>query len=178
MASLTYKLDSSSLTTTTINVYSLAAGSHTLVVTAVDGMGNTSSTNLTFVLNPSLTGLKDAVIAGYNTGSITASEDSTLLSILNNTSKTEATNLSNFYSAVSSSGKAITSAEATILESWEQNLAYRVAHGLPAADLPRSASRSGRARTEAARHRRTHHSRHAGRHRARARRASARRRSR
>ena len=80
VASLRATLDGVALSSSTINVETLTAGVHTIVATAADGLGNTSTVTLTLTLHPSLTGIEDAVKAGYSAGSISAaSEETTLL---------------------------------------------------------------------------------------------------
>jgi hypothetical protein len=120
VSSLKIVLDSTTtITNGTVDLDTLLAGTHTIVVTAVDGLGNTSTQTLTFALHPSRKGIGNAVNEGVKSGSITSSEASTLLSMLNNTANSLATDLNNFLAEVKrQSGKAITSAEATILTSW------------------------------------------------------------
>jgi hypothetical protein len=119
VASTTVKLDNTTtITGGVIDLDKLLAGTHTIVITAVDGLGNSSSTTLTFALHPSRSGIANAVNEGAAAGSITSSEKTKLLSILNNTSNTLKTDLTNFINEVKNSGKAISSAEATILQSW------------------------------------------------------------
>jgi hypothetical protein len=55
---------------TTINTESLGAGSHTLVITATDLVGNTSTLTITFVLRVTTAGLTSAVNDGVSRGQI------------------------------------------------------------------------------------------------------------
>jgi hypothetical protein len=120
VASTTVKLDNTTTVTAgVIDVDKLLAGTHTLVITAVDGAGNSSTMTLTFALHPSRSGIANAVSEGAAAGSITSNEKTKLLSILNNANNTLKTDLTNFLSEVKNqSGKAISSSEATILQSW------------------------------------------------------------
>jgi hypothetical protein len=120
ISSLTAKLDGASFTGTVINVYTLLAGQHTLVITAVDGLGNSSSVTMTFNVRPSLTGLQGAVNAGASAGAITNTEKTKLLGYLGSQTKA---NLTSFLNEVKAqSGHAITAAEATLLTSWGNDL--------------------------------------------------------
>jgi hypothetical protein len=123
VSSLTTTLDSAAFSGTTVNTYTLTAGTHTLVITATDGLGNTSSTTLTFAIHPSLTGLVDAVNYGYSTGAMTSGEQSTLLGYLKAQTKA---NLNSFITACkSASTKTLTAAESTILQNWANDLLSR-----------------------------------------------------
>ena len=123
VASMTIMLDATTaLTGSTINVYSLLAGTHTIVITAVDGVGNTSTQTITFQLHPSRKGIAAAVAAGEASKAITASEQTTLLADLNNSANSLTTDLNNFIAAVKlQSGKAVSAAEAKILIDWAQD---------------------------------------------------------
>jgi hypothetical protein len=176
VAALNYSLDGgAAFTSTTINIYTLLAGSHSLVVKATDGLGNVTTTTLTFQVHPGLIGLEDAVKVGTTSGAITSSEQTKLLSLLTNTANSLATRLANFLTEVKNqSGKAITSSEASFLTNWGQDLSSYVAAGQahvvfaatagtvrPAVHAPAS----GRG------HRRHHHKKRGARPRAHARRA-------
>jgi hypothetical protein len=126
VSSISATVDGVALSGTTINIYTLAAGTHTLVVTAVDGMGNSSSVTVTFQIHPSLIGVEDAVKAGYAAGYMTSGEQSTLLGYLTNTANSVKTDLTNFINAVkSASTKVLTAAEGTLLTGWAQDLYNR-----------------------------------------------------
>jgi hypothetical protein len=127
VSSLTAKLDGTALSGNTINIYTLAAGTHTLVITAVDGVGNTTSTTLTFTIHPSLIGVQDLVKAGYSAGKLSSSLEKTLLGYLTNAANPVKTDLTNFMAAVAADlkSKVIASAEATLLTSWAQDLYNR-----------------------------------------------------
>ena len=123
VASMTILLDSTTaLSGNTINVYGLLAGTHTIVITAVDGVGNTATQTITFQLHPSRKGIAAAVNAGGASHAITAAEQSTLLSVLGNSANSLSTDLKNFIAAVTSQyGKAVSAAEAKVLLSWAQD---------------------------------------------------------
>jgi hypothetical protein len=120
VSSIKLVLDSTTtITNGVIDVDTLLAGAHALVVTSVDGLGNTSTYTLSFTLHPSRTGIGNAVNEGVTRGLITSTECSKLLSILNNTANSQTTDLNNFLTEIKNqSGKAITAAEANILTSW------------------------------------------------------------
>jgi len=123
VSSLCATLDGKLLSSNTINIYTLLTGTHTLVVTAVNGLGTTSTQTLTFVVAPTLVGLEDAVTAGYTAGSITTSaEETTLLGDLENTKNTVTTDLNNFISALSTACKGsrptVTATESSLLTNW------------------------------------------------------------
>jgi hypothetical protein len=124
VSSVTVKLDgTTTVTGGVIDIDTLMAGTHTLVVTAVDGLGNTSSVTLTFQIHPSLAGIKNAVAEGTKSGLITTTEQAKLLSILGSTATK--TSLTNFINEVKAASKAIASREASILTSWAQDLYAR-----------------------------------------------------
>jgi hypothetical protein len=120
----TATLDGVAFTGTTINIYTLTAGAHTLTITAVDALGNTSTKPLAFTIQPSLVGLRDAVNYGNSIGAVSKSEQTTLLSFLNTQTKT---NLNNFIAACTSASgsKNLTAAEATLLKNWANDLLGR-----------------------------------------------------
>jgi hypothetical protein len=93
------------------------------VITAVDGLGNTSSTTLSFAVHPSLTGVQNAVKNGFSTGSISSSEQTTLLGYLNTQTKA---NLTSFINACTSASKtSLSAAESTLLQNWATDLLAR-----------------------------------------------------
>jgi hypothetical protein len=118
-------LDGAAFTGSTINIYTLAAGvSHSLVITATDGVGNAASLTKTFTIDPSLVGVEDLVKAGYTSGSLSSTIETALLAYLTNTTNPVKTDLTNFMNAVTADVKAktISSAEGTLLNSWAQDL--------------------------------------------------------
>jgi hypothetical protein len=130
IGSITAKVDgTTALSGSTVDLDTLTAGTHTLVVTVADGLGNTTTTTLTFVILPTVNGLINAVKEGQTAGSITSTEATSLLSILNSTTTTQATKVNNFLTAVNNAGKSISAAENAILTNWGQNLAARITAG-------------------------------------------------
>jgi hypothetical protein len=128
IASTTLKLDNATtLTGSVIDIDTLSAGTHTLVITSVDNLGNASSTTLTFQIHPTLSGLTADVKEGTTHYLISSSEQTTLLNILNNTTNLLKTNLTNFINEVKSKSgtSAITTAEANLLQNWAQDLYSR-----------------------------------------------------
>jgi hypothetical protein len=168
VSGLTFKLDgTTAIAGSTIDLDTLAAGAHTLVITATDALGNASTYSLSFTLHPALTGVVNAVNEGAARGLITSSEQATLVSILNNTTSSVSTRLANFLSAVSGqSGISITTAEGGILTSWGRDLQTRIAAGLAAGDVvgtPRlTSTRSPSTRTTSKRTTSKHRSRRSG----------------
>jgi hypothetical protein len=68
-----------------ISTETLAAGSHTVVITATDNAGNTSQTTITITVHATIAGLLTASNDGYTKGNITSSSLlATLASDLNN----------------------------------------------------------------------------------------------
>jgi hypothetical protein len=120
VSSVKIVLDSAlTVTSGAIDVTTLMAGSHTIVITAVDLVGNTTTQTLTFNLHPSRQAIAAAVNGAVPKSLITSSEASKLLSILNNASASLSTDLNNFITEVrNQSGKAISAGEASILQSW------------------------------------------------------------
>jgi hypothetical protein len=127
VTSISYKVDgTTTLTSNTIDIDTLLAGTHTVVVTAVDGLGNSSSMTLTFQIHPTRSGINNAVVEGTNNGQITAVEEVKLQSILNNALNSLKTDLQNFITECQAqSGQSITVTEANILISWAQDLYNR-----------------------------------------------------
>jgi hypothetical protein len=119
------KLDSAGFNSTSINIYTLAAGTHTLSVTSVDALGNSTTLSTTFTVDPSLTGVEDLVKYAYSVGLITSTVETSLLGYLTNTSNTLATDLTNFENAVSAdiTSSKVTSAEGALFNGWAQALA-------------------------------------------------------
>ncbi|HET7466406.1 MAG TPA: hypothetical protein VFL29_07050 [Candidatus Dormibacteraeota bacterium] len=86
---------------TAFNTETLAAGTHTIVITAKDGLGNTSTTTVTITVHATVSGLTTAVNDGRAAGKITSSTTQTqLLSYLS--SAQSALNLNNHASAKTS----------------------------------------------------------------------------
>jgi len=111
-----------------IDIDTLTTGTHTIVVTATDGVGNTSSKTLTFTIHATLSGLINAVNDGAARGLITSTEASTLIWYLQKAQGSSAprTFISQFLWEVNyQNGKAIKPAEAALLLSWGNDLYAR-----------------------------------------------------
>ena len=111
-----------------LDIDTLKAGAHTIVVTAVDGLGNKSSTTLTFTVHATIAGLINAVNDGAAKGLITATEKTNLLWYLQKAQGSAAprTFLSQFvWEANNQSGKAINAAYAALLVNWGNDLIAR-----------------------------------------------------
>jgi hypothetical protein len=136
VASTAANLDGATTITSgsTINLYTLTAGGHTITITATDGMGNVSTTTVTFQIHATIAGLTNAVNYGNANGLVSSSIQKTLLSTLQsaqaalnggNTASAKSY-LNTFISQVKGAGKAITSSYATLLLSWAQDLLVRM----------------------------------------------------
>ncbi len=114
------------------NTETLAAGTHTIVITATDGLGNTSTTSSTFQVHATVNGLTTAVNDGVTNKLITSSTMANqLLSYLSSASKaisagkysTAQSYLQQFVSLVQQqSGVTINAAYAALLISWANDL--------------------------------------------------------
>ena len=121
-ATTTIKLDSSTFTGSTIDVYTLLAGKHTIMITSIDGVGNTSVKTITFELHPSRKGIAAALKVGIEGHLITAAGETKLLATLDNSSDTLLVDLEHFIAeAKAQSGLAIKASEATILINWAED---------------------------------------------------------
>ena len=137
VASISAKLDSATTISSggAINIYALAAGTHTLVITATDGVGNISTTTVTFQVHVTVPGLQNAVNYGASQGLISSSEQSTLLATLtsaknalaaNNTASAK-TLLNQFVTQVQgANSRAITASFGSLLVGWAQDLISRL----------------------------------------------------
>ena len=65
-----------------LNLYTLTAGTHTIVVRAVDGAGNVSTVTVSFALRPTILGLVNAVAYGVAQGAIAKNTGSSLTTTL------------------------------------------------------------------------------------------------
>jgi hypothetical protein len=133
IASLTARLDGSiSLANgSSLDLFSLNAGTHTIVVTAADGVGNVSTQTLTFEVHATVGGLLNAVAYGRAHGLVSSSQQNQLTSILQSAqtalasgdSATAKTRLNSFVTQVQSqSGTGIDAAFAARLVNWTQDL--------------------------------------------------------
>jgi hypothetical protein len=110
-----------------IDIDTLTTGAHTIVVTATDGVGNTSTKTLTFTIHATINGLINAVNDGAARGLITSSEQSLLIWYLQKALQNSAKiRIGQFNWEVNyQSGKAINAAEAALLLSWGNDLYAR-----------------------------------------------------
>jgi hypothetical protein len=121
---------------TSFNAETLVAGTHTITITAKDGLGNIATTTITFQVHATISGLTTAVNDGFRNGlitsSVTASKLLALLQLaqnaLNAGNHTQAKSyLSSFVSVVQQqSGKTITTAYANLLIGWANDLISRL----------------------------------------------------
>ncbi len=110
-----------------IDIDTLTAGTHTIVVTATDALGNTSSKTITFTIHATINGLINAVNDGAARRLITSSEQSLLVWYLQKALTGSAkTRIGQFnWEGNYQSGKAINAAEAALLLSWGNDLYAR-----------------------------------------------------
>ena len=116
----------------TIDGLGLAAGSHTLVITAIDGLGNVSTATYTFKVHATVVGLENALTDGLTRGQITTATAATALNSLLTTVATDVagghdaaakTEMQAFITAVAAdSGSTVSAAYATLLENWAADL--------------------------------------------------------
>jgi hypothetical protein len=128
ISSLNVVLDSSiTLVNGVIDIDLLNAGSHTIVVTSTDGLGNVSSMTITFQIHATVNGLIKAVNDGAARGYITANEQANLNWFLSKAVAPQTKQrLSQFISEANyQSGKAINATYAAHLVNWAQDLYNR-----------------------------------------------------
>jgi hypothetical protein len=137
VATISAKLDSTTSISSggTINLYTLTAGTHTIVITATDQVGNTSTATLSIQVHPTIAGLRNAVTYGASLGQISSSLQSTLLSTLtsaqnalNAANKTSAkTYLNQFITQVQgANSKQMAASMASLLVNWTQDVIARL----------------------------------------------------
>ncbi len=128
-ATTTVKLDSTTtITGGVIDIDTLNSGTHTIVVTSADGLGNISSVTMTFTIHTTIDGMVNAVNDGVSRGLITSAEGSILVSQLQSAFKGNSTKvkLQQFvYMVQQASGKSISAAEALLLVNWANDLIAR-----------------------------------------------------
>jgi hypothetical protein len=131
VATTTIKLDGvTTITSGSIDVDTLAAGSHTLVITSTDRLGNVSSLTLTFSIHPTAKGILAAINDGAARGFMTAAEKTTLVNAINNVigapGGSVSPKLRGFISQVQSAPAAqLTPAFQVLLLSWANDLLSR-----------------------------------------------------
>jgi len=138
VASLGAKLDGLTAITSgaAFNTETLTAGTHTLVITATDALGNTAMTTITIQVHSTVGGLTKAVNDGVSSAKITSSATSSqLLSYLSSAQAALTANnhasatsyLASFVSLVTAqSGVTINAAYATLLIGWANDLIARL----------------------------------------------------
>jgi len=136
VASITATLDSKSWSSgTAINTETLAAGNHTLVITATDNAGNTSQTTVTITVHATIAGLLTATSDGSAAGSITSTS-------LLNTLKTDLSNaqaafnannltlaqsyINKYLSDLKAGSKNVSAAYYALLSGWASDLSARL----------------------------------------------------
>jgi FIMAH domain-containing protein len=118
------------------NTETLTAGTHTIVITAEDGLGNVSTTTITLTVHATVAGLTTAVNDGVTTSKITSTTVATQLkaylssaqNALNAGNHTLAKSyLASFVSLVQQqSGVTINAAYAALLAGWANDLISRL----------------------------------------------------
>jgi hypothetical protein len=117
-----------------ISIDGLKWGTHTLVITATDNLGNTSSVTVQFVVRATTTGLINALNDGVASGKITANANNLMTKLqaaqaaVQRGDRAGAKNLlATFVNQVQSqAGKGITSDYATLLIGWTNDLIARL----------------------------------------------------
>jgi hypothetical protein len=107
----------------------LAAGAHTVVITATDAVGNTSTSTVTFTVRATIAGLQAAVTYGVSSGYITSSSVASSMQSYLSAAQT-ALNANNHTLAKSdlasfvtqAGNKAVSSAYSTLLKGWANDL--------------------------------------------------------
>ena len=131
VATTTIKLDGvTTITSGSIDIDTLAAGSHTLVITSTDRLGNSSSLTLTFTIHPTAKGILAAINDGAARGFMTAAEKTTLVNAINSVigaaGGSVTPKLKSFISTVTSATTAqLTAAFKALLLSWANDLLAR-----------------------------------------------------
>ena len=121
-------LDGRALASGSIDPAALMAGTHTIVVTAVDAAGNVGTRTLVFQVRPTLSGLMAAVNNAAAKGLVTAKEQSSLISQLQSAAKGSAyAKLSNVIKEVERErGRSIDGGFASLLLNWANDLLGRL----------------------------------------------------
>jgi Ca2+-binding RTX toxin-like protein len=138
VASLTAMLDgaTSLVSGTSFNTESLMAGVHTIVITGKDGLGNVSSTSISFQVHATLYGLYTAVSDGVTRGQVTSSSVASQLqsdlqsaqaALFAGNHTSAKSYLATFVTQVQTgSGTTINAAYASLLVNWAQDLIARL----------------------------------------------------
>jgi hypothetical protein len=116
-------LDGQTISSGPIDLDTLTAGIHTIVVRGIDAAGNVTTRTITFTIRATVKGLQAAVKDGAAKGFITAAEVVTLTNLLTQAASNTKKYLPNFVTEVQKqSGKAITAAYAALLVNWANDL--------------------------------------------------------
>jgi hypothetical protein len=136
VASISASLDSTTAITSggTINLYSLAAGTHAIVISSSDGLGNTSTLTVSFQVHVTIAGLVNAVNYGVSRLLVSSTIQSSLLATLqsaqtalNGGLNTSAKSyLNSFVTQVQGAGTKIIASYASLLVGWTQDLVARL----------------------------------------------------
>jgi hypothetical protein len=121
-------LDGNSISSGPIDLDTLTAGVHTILVRGFDEAGNVTIKTITFQIHATLAGLLAAVNDGYTKGFITAAEQATLVGLLQQAIKGNGrVKLPAFTTEVQTqSGRAIAAGYAALLLNWAADLQPRL----------------------------------------------------
>jgi hypothetical protein len=122
-------LDGNAISSGPIDLDTLTAGAHTIVVRGFDAAGNLTTQTITFQVRATLAGLLAAVNDGYAKGFITAAEQTTLVNLLRQAMNGNSgrVKLPAFTAEVRlQSGRAINSGYAALLLNWAADLQLRL----------------------------------------------------
>jgi hypothetical protein len=122
-------LDGNSISSGPIDLDTLTAGVHTILVRGFDDAGNVTVKTITFQIHATLAGLLAAVNDGYTKGFITAAEQATLVGLLQQAIKGNSgrVKLPAFTAEVQAqSGRAIAAGYAALLLNWAADLQPRL----------------------------------------------------
>ncbi|HEX4527586.1 MAG TPA: hypothetical protein VH108_12695 [Gaiellaceae bacterium] len=124
----TATLDGNAISSAPLDLTTLVAGGHTIVVRGVDTAGNVTIQTISFEVHATLTGLGAALDAGAAKGLITKAEQTTLAGLLQQAIKGNAKRqLPAFISEVRlQSGGAIAAGYAALLQDWANDLLARL----------------------------------------------------
>jgi hypothetical protein len=131
MGTISAKLDGTttiSSGTGNLDIDTLIAGAHTIVITSADALGNTSTFTLTFTIRPTATGILAAINDGAARGWISASFKTSLVSQINTVigAPNPAPKIRGFISVVQGGTTSqITAAYKTLLLNWANDLLAR-----------------------------------------------------
>ena len=122
-------LDGNAISSGTLDLDTLLAGAHTIVVRGFDAAGNTTTKTITFQVHATLAGLLAAVRDGARKGFITTAEQTTLTGLLQQAmyGNSGRVKLPAFSTEVQAqSGKAIAAGYAALLLNWAADLLPRL----------------------------------------------------